>query len=161
MPGAAVYVACPAGTLLPHFIAAVAASGFQFKHSLVWVKNQFVLGRCDYHYRHEIVLYGWKDGAHYFVDDHTHDSVFEIDKPRKSEEHPTMKPVELIERMVRNSSNPGEIVYEPFSGSGSTILACEMSGRQCRAMEVSPAYCSVALTRWETATGRTAELING
>ena len=71
-----------------------------------------------------------------------------------------MKPVALIEQMVRNSSKPGEIVYEPFSGSGSTLLACELSGRHCRAMEVSPAYCSVALARWEKATGKAAELIS-
>lgn len=160
IPGAAVYVACPPGTPLPHFIAAVAGSGFQFRHSLVWVKNQFVLGRCDYHYRHEIILYGWKDGAHYFVDDHTHDSVFEIDKPRRSEEHPVMKPVELVQRMIENSSRPAEYVYDPFCGSGTTLLACEVSGRVARCMEIEPRYVDVSLTRWEQATGRTAELVD-
>jgi DNA modification methylase len=155
--GAACYVACPAGTLLPHFIAAVAASGFVFKHSLAWVKNQFVLGRCDYHYRHEIVLYGWKEGAHFFQDDHTQDSVFEIDKPRASTEHPVMKPVELVRRMVENSSRVSEIVYDPFLGSGSTLIACEETGRSCYGCEVDEHYADVIVARFEAVTGQIAE----
>lgn len=156
LAGAAVYVACPPGTPLPHFIAAVAKSGFQFRHSLAWVKNQFVLGRCDYHYRHEIILYGWKDGAHFFRDNHSQDSVFEVDKPRASAEHPVMKPVELIRAMVENSSRPAEIVYDPFLGSGSTLIACEELGRSCYGCEIEPRYCGVCLARWEQSTGREA-----
>jgi DNA modification methylase len=158
--GASIYVACPPGTLLPHFIAAVAASGFQYKHSLVWVKNQFVLGRCDYHYRHEIVLYGWKKGAHYFVDNHTKDSVFEINKPYKSDMHPTTKPVELITEMVQNSSKPGEIVYDPFNGSGSTLCAAESTGRTGYGIELTPGYVAVTLERLSQ-MGLTPELIDG
>ena len=147
--GASVYVACPPDTLLPHFIAAVAASGFTYKHALVWVKNQFVLGRCDYHYRHELILYGWiENGAHYFVDDHTKHSVFEIDKPRNSDEHPTMKPVELVTGMLENSTRSNDIVYEPFSGSGTTLIACQNLGRKCRAVEISPGYVAVAIERF-------------
>lgn len=157
--GASCYVACPPGTPLPHFIAAVAASGFVFKHSLAWVKNQFVLGRCDYHYRHEIILYGWKEGAHFFRDNHSQDSVFEVDKPRRSEEHPTMKPVELVRQMVENSSRPSEIVYDPFLGSGTTALACEMLGRACYGCEISEEYASVVVARWEQATGKEAKLL--
>lgn len=156
--GASCYVACPPGTLLPHFIAAVAASGFVFKHSLVWVKDQFVFGRCDYHYRHEIILYGWKEGAHFFADDRTRDSVFEVDRPKRSEEHPTMKPVELVRQMVENSSRPSEIVYDPFLGSGTTILACEALGRACYGCEISPEYADVVIARWEQATGKSARL---
>ena len=159
---ASCYVACPPGALLPHFIAAVAASGFTYKHSLVWVKNQFVLGRCDYHYKHEVILYGWiENGAHYFVDDHTKCSVIEVDKPRSSAKHPTMKPVELVTAMIENSTRKTEIVYEPFSGSGTTIIACEQLGRRCRAVEISPGYVAVALERWATATGKTPVLIQG
>jgi site-specific DNA-methyltransferase (adenine-specific) len=157
--GASVYVACPAGTLLPHFIAAVAASGFSYKHSLVWVKNQFVIGRCDYHYRHELILYGWiENGAHFFVDDHTKHSVFEIDKPRNSDEHPTMKPVELVTGMIENSARPNAIVYDPFAGSGTTGVACQNLGRRAYMIEISPAYCAVILERF-AGIGVTPELV--
>ena len=146
--GAACYVACPAGTLLPYFIAAVSESGFTYKHSFVWVKNQFVMGRCDYHYRHEQILYGRiENGAHYFVDDHTKDSVFEIDRPKRSEEHPTMKPVALPLQHISNSSLPGESVYDPFCGSGTTMIACERSGRVARACELAPVYADVIRAR--------------
>jgi DNA modification methylase len=152
-------VACPPGTPLPHFIAAVAASGYTFKHSLAWVKQQFVLGRCDYHYRHETILYGWKEnGAHYFVDDHTKDSVFEVDKPHRSEEHPTMKPVELVAQMVANSSRTGELVADPFLGSGTTLIACEQLGRACAGIELAPCYCDVAVLRWQKLTNKQAVL---
>ena len=158
-PGAAAYVACPAGTLLPHFIAAFNASGFGFRHSLAWVKQQFVFGRCDYHYRHETILYGWKpDGAHYFVDDHTKTSVFEVDKPHRSEEHPTMKPVELVAEMVANSSKPGDIVADPFLGSGTTLMAAEQLGRVCYGIEIEPRYVDVAVRRWMKTTGNVATL---
>jgi DNA modification methylase len=157
--GGAVYVACPPGTPLPHFIAAVAASGYTFKHSLAWVKQQFVLGRCDYHYRHETILYGWKeDGAHYFVDDHTKDSVFNVDKPHRSEEHPTMKPVELVAQMVENSSKRGEVVADPFLGSGTTLIACEQLGRVCVGFELAERYCDVICERYCRMTNKQATL---
>jgi DNA modification methylase len=159
-PGCVCYAAVPPGPLLPHFISAFSESGFQYKHLLVWVKNQFVLGRSDYHYRHEPILYGWKGGAHYFIDDSGKDTVFEFDKPRQSDLHPTMKPVELVAAMVGNSSRVGDLVYEPFSGSGTTIIACERLGRRCRAMEISPGYVAVALQRYKDATGKTPKLIN-
>ena len=146
--GASFYVASPPGTLLPHFINAINTSGFQYKHQLIWVKNQFVMGRADYHYRHESILYGWKkDGGHYFVNDHTLDSVFEIDKPRDSNEHPTMKPVELVVPMINNSSKSGELVIDPFCGSGTTLVACEQTHRIGRGIEIEPKYCAVTLER--------------
>ncbi|KKM82365.1 hypothetical protein LCGC14_1320380, partial [marine sediment metagenome] len=96
-------------------------SGFIPKHTLLWVKDTFVLGRCDYHYKHEGVFYGWKPGAgHYFVEDRTQSTVLEYKRPRRNEEHPTMKPVAMIEKLVTNSSKAGWIVYDPFGGSFST-----------------------------------------
>jgi DNA modification methylase len=158
-PGATCYVACPPGTALPHFIAAVTASGFAFHHSLVWVKQHFVLGRTDYHYRHELILYGWKaDAGHYFIDDHSCDSVFEIDKPHVSAEHPTMKPVELVAPMIFNSSLQGEIVVDPFLGSGTTLMAAEQLGRICYGIELEPRYCDVSVRRWQQMTGQRAIL---
>ena len=160
LPGAAIYAASPAGPPLPSLIAAFDGSGFEFRWQLVWVKDALVLSRADYHFRHENILYGWKpDGAHYFTPSRKHDSVFEIPRPRVSDEHPTMKPVELVMRMVDNSSKPGDIVYEPFSGSGTTIIAAENLSRQCRACEISAPYVSVALQRYLDAFGIRAELI--
>lgn len=155
-PGAAIYAACPAGTPLPAAISAFKDSGFDFRWQLVWLKDQIVLSRADYHFKHENILYGWKsDGAHYFIDDRKQSSVFEYPRPKSSDEHPTMKPVELMEHLIRNSSEHGDAVLEPFDGSGSTLLACENLGRKCRAIEISPAYVAVALERWSQATGKT------
>lgn len=160
LPGAAIYAACPPGTLLPTAIAAFVGSGFEFRWQLVWIKDQLVLGRGDYHFKHENILYGWKqDAAHYFIDDRTQTSVFEVPRPKVSEEHPTMKPVELVEKMIANSSQGGDVVLEPFSGSGTTLIACERLSRKCRAVEISPAYVAVALQRWADMTGKTPELM--
>jgi DNA modification methylase len=145
-PGAALYATVPAGPLLPVFIAAMEEGGFGFRHCLVWLKQSFVLGRADYHYRHEQILYGWlNNGPHFFIDDRTQDSIFEIDRPTASELHPTTKPVKLIARMIANSSRPGEIVYDPFSGSGSTIVAAHQLGRIGYGCELEPGYIAVQL----------------
>jgi DNA modification methylase len=145
--GAACYATVPS-TLLGVFIAAFEDGGFSYKHCLAWVKQQFVMGRSDYHYRHEPILYGWiEDGAHYFVDDRTHDSVFEVDRPQASEFHPTTKPVALVAAMIANSSRPGELVYDPFSGSGTVLVACEQLKRTGCASELDPGYAAVALER--------------
>ena len=158
--GAAIYVACPAGTPLPAIISAMAGSGFDYRWHLVWLKDQIVLSRADYHFKHENILYGWKpDGAHYFIDDRKQSSVFEYPRPKKSEEHPTMKPIELVEHMIKNSSRVGDIVLEPFGGSGTTLLACERQGRICRITELSEKYGAVILERFFTATGITPELV--
>jgi DNA modification methylase len=148
LPGAACYATVPSGPLLPFFIAAFEGAGLSFKHLLVWVKQQFVIGLSDYHYRHEAILYGWVENApHYFIKDRTQDSVFEIDRPLVSDLHPTTKPVELLARMIANSSLPGEIIYDPFCGSGSTIVAAHQLGRVAHACEVDPSYVAVALER--------------
>lgn len=107
-----------------------------------------------------MVLFGWRDGAaHQFVDDRTQDTVWEIARPSRSAVHPTMKPVELIERAIRNSSKPDDTVYDPFVGSGSTLIAAERSGRTCLAMDIDPVYAQVALERWQTFTGRRASRV--
>ena len=103
---------------------------------------------ADYHHRHEPVLYGWLPGAaHYFADDRTQDDVFEVDKPHVSDLHPTTKPVELIARMIANSSRLGELVFDPFVGAGSTILAAHQLGRIGYGVEINPGYVAVALER--------------
>jgi DNA methylase len=146
--GAVCYATVPAGPLLVGFIHAFQDAGFSFRHHLVWIKQQLVLGRSDYHYRHEPILYGWLDnGPHYFCEDRTQDSVFEVDKPSSSEFHPTTKPVELIARMIANSSLPGELVYDPFCGSGSTLLAAHQLGRVGYGVEIEPGYVAVTLER--------------
>ncbi len=146
--GASCYATVPGGGLLPSFLAAFDESGFSFKHSLVWVKQQFVLGRSDYQFQHEHILYGWlEDGAHYFTKDRSQSSVFQIDKPHSSALHPTTKPVELIAKMIANSSRPGDLVYDPFCGSGSTLVAAHQLGRVAYGCEIDPAYVAVALER--------------
>ena len=146
--GACCYATVPSGPLLVHFIQAFDASGFEFRHLLVWVKQHFVIGMADYHYRHEPILYGWlPDGAHYFCGDRSQDSVFEFDKPQVSDLHPTCKPSELIASMIANSSRAGEIIYDPFLGSGSTLVAAHQLGRVGYGVEISPEYLAVALER--------------
>jgi DNA methylase len=143
-PGAALYATVPAGTLLPVVIAAMQRGGVSYRHSLVWVKQALVLGRADYHYRHEHILYGWiENGPHYFIDDRSQDSVFEIDRPIDSPLHPTTKPVELIARMIANSSRPDELVFDPFCGSGSTVVAAHQLGRVAYGCEIDPGYLAV------------------
>lgn len=146
--GAACYASVPSGAALPFFIRAFNDSGFSFKHLLVWVKHHFVLGLSDYQHRHESVLYGWlENGRHYFVPDRRQSSVFEIDKPSLSSLHPTTKPVALIADMIQNSSRPNEIIYDPFCGSGSTLLAAAQLKRVGYACEVDPGYVAVGLER--------------
>jgi len=145
--GGTIYAAA-AGDMLKMAIDSFQDSGFTFKWQLVWVKDSLVLSRADYHFRHENILYGWKeDGAHFFIDDRKQDSVFEYPRPKKSDEHPMMKPIELVMHMIKNSSKTGDLVYDPFSGSGCTILSCQNLKRVCRCIELSPDYCAVILQR--------------
>lgn len=154
-PGAVWYVAAPSGDLFLEFAHVLGREGMGiWRHTLAWVKDRFVMGRADYHYRHESILYGWVPGAgHYFVDERTHDTVLEVPRPAANPDHPTMKPVELVARCVRNSSRPGDIVVDGFGGSGTTLLAAEQENRRARLIELSPAYCDVIVRRWEQATG--------
>ena len=116
---------------------------------LIWVKNSFVMGRQDYHWKHEPCLYGWKDGGpHFWCGDRSQSTVLEFDKPKDNPLHPTMKPVALIERQILNSSLRGQIVLDPFGGSGSTMIACEKTNRTCRMAELDPKYCDVIIRRF-------------
>jgi DNA modification methylase len=138
----------PGGPLLERFTRAFNASGFSFRAQLIWAKSQFVIGMANYHHRFEPILYGWlPNGAHYFVDDRTQDDVFEVDKPHASPDHPTCKPVALISRMIANSSRAGEIIYDPFAGSGSTLVSAHQLGRIGYGVEISSEYAAVALQR--------------
>jgi DNA modification methylase len=159
--GAGLYATVPSGKMLPVFIEYLEHAGWTYKACLVWVKNQFVIGAGDYHWQHESVLYGWKeDGAHYFTDDRTQTSTFEVAKPHVSDLHPTTKPVGLVARMIANSSRAGEIVYDPFLGSGTSLVAAHQLGRVGRGVEISPEYVAVALERLST-LGLEPKLIDG
>jgi DNA modification methylase len=159
--GVGLYATVPSGRMLPVFIDYLRRAGWTYKACLVWVKNQFVIGAGDYHWQHESILYGWKeDGAHYFTDDRTQTSIFEVDKPHVSDLHPTTKPVELVARMIANSSRAGEIIYDPFLGSGTTLVAAQQLGRVGRGVEISPEYVAVALERLST-LGLEPKLIDG
>lgn len=133
--------------------------GFHWSATVIWVKHQFVLGRAKYHRRYEPIWYGWHvKNKSSFCDARNLDDVWEIPRPTVSAEHPTMKPVALVERAIENSSRRGAIVFEPFSGGGSTIIAAEKTGRICYAIELSPAYVDVAVRRWQEFTGDDARL---
>jgi DNA modification methylase len=159
-PGACWYVAAPSGDLFQCFSIPLTELGV-WKHTLVWVKDTLVMGRADYHYRHESIFYGWTPGAaHQTPPDRKQDSVWEIKRPKANKEHPTMKPVELIERAIQNSSLSGQIVLDTFGGSGSTLIACEQSKRVARLVELDPKYVDVIVARWEKITGGKAELVS-
>lgn len=159
-PGGAFYVFAPGGALHLAFLLALRDAGLAVHQTLVWLKDQFVLGHADYHARHEPILYGWRGGAaHHFVADRSQDTVWEYPRPARNAEHPTMKPVALVERAIRNSSRPDETIYDPFVGSGTTLVAAEIAGRRAFAMEIDPAYAQVALERWATLTGRRPTLV--
>lgn len=167
-PGAAFYIWHADSNGLT-FRRACNDAGWQIRQCLIWVKNSMVLGRQDYQWKHEPCLYGWKDGAaHYFVADRTETTVREddlneekttilrYDKPTSSKLHPTMKPVKLMGDLIYNSSRKGDNVLDLFGGSGTTLIACEETGRNCYMMEYDPHYCDVIISRWEALTGKKA-----
>ena len=161
---------------------------WEVKQCLIWVKNSITLGRQDYQWKHEPCLYGWKSGAgHYFVKNRKQQTVIDNsvdldlltaeelreyikelqepstiiyeDKPLKNSEHPTMKPVRLMKKQIKNSTKKGQLVLDLFGGSGSTLLACEELDRVCYANEIDPKYCDVIIKRWEQLTNQKAKLI--
>ena len=176
-----------------NFESALNEADLWVRQQLIWVKNTFILGRSDYHWKHEPCLYGWKDGdGHYFIDDRTQSTVIDDqvdfnklkkeeaiemlkqiyesgiettvireDKPTKNDLHPTMKPIKLIARLIKNSSRRDESVLDLFAGSGSTLIACEQLGRKSYNMEYDPRYADVIIERWENYTGKKAEKVKG
>jgi DNA modification methylase len=170
------------------FERAMAEVGYLVHQTLVWIKDSFVLARLDYQPQHEPILYGWKQGGHHawyggrkhtaIIADQEPDldtldrdelvallreiydasDVIRHDRPRRSDEHPTMKPVGLLSRLIVNSTKKGGLVYDPFLGSGSTLIAAERQGRVCYGIELDPHYCDVIIRRWENVTGRQAAL---
>ena len=134
-------------------------AGGKWSTFVIWAKNTFTLGRSDYQRQYEPILYGWKQGAdHYWCGDRDQGDVWFFDKPAKNDLHPTMKPVALIERAIRNSSKSRDIVLDPFGGSGTTLIAAERTGRRARLIELDPKYADVAVQRWQTVTGGQARL---
>lgn len=186
-PGGAAYV-FHADMESVNFRSAFRAVDFNLHEILIWNKNTMVLGHCDYQWKHEPIIYGWKPGAgHYFTDSRVEYTVIEDapnvnkmtkselreyvkellkrgdpvtviseDKPARNAEHPTMKPVKLVAYLIRNSSRPGENVIDVFGGSGSTLIACEQTGRTCYTAELDSRYCDVIVKRWEKLTGEKA-----
>lgn len=137
-----------------NFLGACEDVQWEVREWLIWAKNQMTLGRQDYQWRHEPCLYGWKDGAaHPWYSDRKQTTVIECDKPIRNGDHPTMKPVGLFRYLIENSSKAGDIVFDSFGGSGTTIIACEETGRRGRAMELDPRYCDVIVRRWQQMTG--------
>ena len=178
------------------FYQALAKARVEVRQTLIWNKNVFTFGRQDYQWKHEPILYGWKDGAaHYFINQRNlttvldeqdgkdlnkltkaelleclesiyeavgeQTTVIDEDRPTANREHPTMKPIKLIARLVNNSSKAGQLVLDTFGGSGSTLIACEQMERKCYTMELDPKYCDVIIDRWETFTGEKAIKIEG
>lgn len=147
-PGGAIYC-CHADTEGLNFRSAFKEAGFKLASTLVWVKNSLVLSRQDYHWRHEPILYGWKEGAaHYFAEDRTQDTIWEYDKPKTNDLHPTMKPVPLVARALSNSSRKHETVLDLFGGSGTTLIAAHELKRQAYLMELDERYVDVIVTRF-------------
>ena len=140
-----------------NFRGAVKDCGQTVRQCLIWVKDALVMGRQDYHWKHEACLYGWKSGAsHGWFADRKQTTTLEFDRPSRSKEHPTMKPVDLFIYQIKNSAIDQGLVYDPFLGSGTTLIAAEQLGRKCYGMEIDPKYCDVIVKRWEEFTGQTA-----
>lgn len=160
VPGAGFYI-WHADNNRKEFIDAVQSVGWAVREILIWNKNHFTLGRQDYQWKHEPCLYGWNDGGpHYWAGGRKQSTVLDFDRPTRSEEHPTMKPIPLFDRLIRNSCPKDGVVYDPFGGSGTTLLACEQNGRTCWMVELDPRYVQVIIDRWEKLTGLKAEKIN-
>jgi DNA modification methylase len=154
----AVYV-CMSSSELDTLQRAFRAAGGKWSTFVIWAKNTFTLGRADYQRQYEPILYGWPAGHdRYWCGARDQGDVWFFDKPVRNDLHPTMKPVALVERAIRNSSKTRDVVLDPFGGSGSTLIACEKAGRQARLIELDPRYCDVIVQRWQDWTGVMAVL---
>jgi len=140
-----------------NFRGAAQDAGWKVRQCLIWKKSSMVMGRQDYHWKHEPCLYGWKEGAgHLWATDRKQTTILEFDKPTRNGEHPTMKPVALFEYQLLNNTKGGDIVLDSFGGSGTTLIAAEKNGRIARMMELDPRYCDVIVKRWQDFTGKIA-----
>jgi DNA modification methylase len=149
----ALYV-CMSSSTLHTLHRAFTEAGGHWSTFVIWAKNTFTMGRSDYQRQYEPMLYGWKEGTdHFWCGARDQGDVWFVKKPVKNDLHPTMKPVELVERAIRNSSKSRDTILDPFCGSGTTIIACEKAGRQARVIEIDPRYCDVAIRRWQMFTG--------
>lgn len=146
--GGSIYATVPPGPLREVFSSRLKSLG-ALRQELVWKKDSMVLGHSDYHFAHEPILYGWKPGAaHYFTENRSKTSVLEHARPKRSLEHPTMKPLSLWGELISNSSKPGQKILDPFLGSGTTLIAAEQLNRICYGIEISPQYCQVVMQRY-------------
>lgn len=147
--GASFYVCCPPGNNFKDFFLPF-EEYLHLSSTIIWAKNSLVLGHGDYHYQHEPILYGWsKDATHKFYGDRSQTTLWNINRPSASKLHPTMKPIELVSRAIKNSSKEDDIVLDLFGGSGSTLIACEQTNRICYMMELDPKYVDVIRKRYE------------
>ena len=161
MKGGASYYIFHADVNGLNFRQSLKNNNIQLRQNLIWVKNSMVMGRQDYQWKHEPILYGWKNGeSHSWYSDRKQTTLINYDRPTKSKLHPTMKPVGLIEYLIKNSSKSEDIVFDSFLGSGSTLLACEKTNRICHGIEFDPKYVDVIVKRWEQYTGQKAKKIN-
>lgn len=152
----AIYVAMSSSEL-DVLQSAFREAGGKWSTFVIWAKNTFTMGRSDYQRQYEPILYGWREGGkHHWCGDRNQSDVWQIKKPHKNDLHPTMKPVELVERAIRNSSRPGNSVMDPFGGSGTTLIAAEKTGRVGRMIELDPKYVDVIVRRWQDWTGKQA-----
>lgn len=152
----AIYIAMSSSEL-DALQTAFRAAGGKWSTFIIWAKNTFTLGRSDYQRQYEPILYGWREGAkHHWCGDRDQSDVWNVKKPQKNDLHPTMKPVELVERAIRNSSRPGDTVLDCFGGSGSTLIAAEKTGRHARLMELDSKYVDVIVKRWQEFSGKKA-----
>jgi DNA modification methylase len=154
----AVYI-CMSSSELHTLEKAFREAGGHWSTFVIWAKNTFTMGRADYQRQYEPILYGWKEGVdHFWCGARDQGDIWFIKKPHVNDLHPTMKPVELVERAIRNSSKSRDTVLDPFGGSGTTLIACEKAGRQARIIELDPKYVDVIVRRWQDFSGKTATL---
>ena len=150
---------CMSSSEMATLQTAFRTAGGHWSTFVIWAKNTFTMGRSDYQRQYEPILYGWKEGVdHFWCGARNQGDVWAIKKPHINDLHPTMKPVELVERAVRNSSKTRDTILDPFGGSGTTIIACEKAGRQARVIELDPKYCDVIVRRWQAFAGGVATL---
>lgn len=160
VPGAMTYVVMSAQEW-GNMMLTLALNDYHWSSTIIWNKDRLVLSRKDYHTKYEPLWYGWKGGESRIcpLEDRKQSDVWDIPRPSNSELHPTTKPVELVQRAILNSSKPGSLVLDLFLGSGTTLIACETTGRKCCGMELDPIYCDVIVKRWEGFAGKKAKLV--